>query len=179
MALMIRPRPLPVSRLPENERLGPPPPGNDVQRPPLQDFLQDVLREGHQLICDGPLNNSYNSYKKKKRQSGVFELYRAKLGPDRLPVAPGQSTANTEVWVGTKSVHVPGPARETATYSELTKWLRREHVESQKEYMPDISAIDTLMVWDCTGVTGLEKFSDITASGNHLSLSPPCSGLNY
>jgi hypothetical protein len=165
MAPIIYPRPLPLTRLPENEKLSPPPPGNDaVERPPLQDFLQDVLREGHKLIRDGPLNNTHR--KKKRGKSPELDLYHAKLGLDHQPVAPGRSTSSTGIlWVGARSVHEPGTATDSATYCELRQWLKEEHVTSHKEYMKDVSASRTLFNWECAGVTGLEKFTDISASG--------------
>ncbi|OJD23087.1 hypothetical protein ACJ73_05561 [Blastomyces percursus] len=164
--------PLPPSEIPAHESIPYPLPpstdgGNPDSRPPLSLFLQATLTQAREFLTatvpgksfavDPKLRDSPPSSAQVQVSSGAIKYTRL---TSKSPAAADKE----DKWFARRTVLENRPAKGTASFQEFVQGLKDDHLRNEMEYEPNITAVEDIAKWDCSGVEVEGGWSGVGAS---------------
>ncbi|RAH40687.1 SRPBCC family protein [Aspergillus brunneoviolaceus CBS 621.78] len=110
-------------------------------RPPLRDFLHDILTEAQSFVSAIP--TTFHPTHKLRRSP-----------PAAAPKQQQQQQQQrgSEFWICRTSVHENAARDGTASSAEFRAGLRENHSAHEMEYTPSVTAVETLLEWPLQSV---------------------------
>ncbi|PYI13387.1 hypothetical protein BO99DRAFT_407556 [Aspergillus violaceofuscus CBS 115571] len=123
-------------------------------RPPLRDFLHDILTQAQSFVSAIP--TTFHPTRKPRRSPpaaapvllSTYSRAEACSGTStRKSKQQQQQQRGSEFWICRTSVHENAARDGTASSAEFRAGLRENHSAHEMEYTPSVTAVETLLQW--------------------------------
>ncbi|KLJ09827.1 hypothetical protein EMPG_14744 [Blastomyces silverae] len=164
--------PLPPSEIPAHESIPYPfPPssdgGNPDSRPPLPLFLQAALTQAREFLTTTVPGNPFTAHRKLRDSPPSSAQVQVSSGTIKYTQLTSKSPAaadKADKWFARRTVHDNRAAKGTASFQEFVQGLKDDHLRNEMEYEPNITAVEDIAKWDCSGVDVEGGWSGVGAS---------------
>ncbi|EQL34898.1 hypothetical protein BDFG_03339 [Blastomyces dermatitidis ATCC 26199] len=163
---------LPPSEIPAHESIPYPfPPsedgGNPDSRPPLPLFLQAALTQALEFLTTTVPGKSFTTNPKLRASPPSSAQVQVSSGSIKYTPLTSKSLAaadKEDKWFARRTVLDNCAAKGTASFQEFVQGLKDDHLLNEMEYEPNITALEDIAKWDCSGVEVEGGWSGVEAS---------------
>ncbi|RAK76013.1 SRPBCC family protein [Aspergillus fijiensis CBS 313.89] len=124
-------------------------------RPPLRDFLHEILTEAQSFVSAIP-TTFHPTHKPRRSPPAAAPVLLSTCslpkacsgtGPKKAKKQQQQQQRGSEFWICRTSVHENAARDGTASSAEFRAGLRENHSAHEMEYTPSVTAVETLLEW--------------------------------
>lgn len=152
-------------------------------RPPLRDFLHEILTEAQSFVSAIP-TTFHPTHKPRRSPPAAAPVLLSTCslpkacsgtGPKKAKKQQQQQQRGSEFWICRTSVHENAARDGTASSAEFRAGLRENHSAHEMEYTPSVTAVETLLEWPLQSV--VEGGWQRVETHGELSRLPCCCNL--
>ncbi|PYH43435.1 SRPBCC family protein [Aspergillus saccharolyticus JOP 1030-1] len=143
----IRLQPHPFSILPDHPSLT-----HSPARPPLHDFLHDILTEAQSFVTAIPTTFKPARRLRPSPPATAFVHLSTCLVSQAASSTDPKKKPSSDFWICRTSIHEDAARDGTASWAEFRAGLRENHSVNEMEYTPSVTAVKTLLQWPSQSV---------------------------